>query len=74
MISRKDLEFNAENKNKNEAKLKSQGQSARSQRWFYLEFDCIEVNFSTREPNFYKKSFRPMTTHMKSFRTSLFRT
>ena len=31
-ISRKDLKFIAANKNKNKAKFKSQGQSARSQR------------------------------------------
>ena len=45
-------------KNKNEAKFKFQGQSARSQRWFDLELDWIEVNFSTREPGFYKKLFQ----------------
>ena len=58
MLRRKDLEFIAANKNKNEAKFKFQGQSARSQGWFYLNFDCIEVNFSTREPDFYKKIFQ----------------
>ena len=36
-----------------QAKFKFQGLSARSQRWFDLEFDWIEVNFSTREPVFY---------------------
>ena len=54
----KNLEFIAANKNKNEAKCKFQGQSAISQRWFDLEFDCIEVNSSTREPDFYKKRFQ----------------
>ena len=44
-----------QNKNKNEATFKFQGQSARSQRWFDLEFDWIEVIFSTREPDLYKK-------------------
>ena len=58
IISRKDLKFIAENNNKNEAKFKFQGQSARSQRWFDLDFDCIGVNFSTREPNVYKKLFQ----------------
>ena len=43
---------------KNKAKLKFQGQSARSQRWFDLEFDWIEVNFSTHKPDFYKKLFQ----------------
>ena len=58
MTSRKDLKFIAENKNKNEAKLKFQGQSARSQSWFDLGFDWFEVNFSTSEPDFYKKLFQ----------------
>ena len=46
------------NRNKNEAKFKFQGQSARSQRWFDLDFDWIELNSSTREPDFYKKRFQ----------------
>ena len=50
-ISRKDLKFIAANKNKNEAKFKFQGLSARSQRWFDIDFYWIEVNFSTREPD-----------------------
>ena len=50
----KDLKFIAENKNRNEAKFKFQGQSARSQRWFDLDFDWSEVTFSTREPDWYK--------------------
>ena len=53
-LRRKDLRFIAENKNKNEVKFKFQGLSARSQRWFYIDFDWIEVKFSTREPDFYK--------------------
>ena len=48
----------ARDKNKNEAKLKYQGQSARSQRWFDLDSNWIEVNFSTREPDFYKIFFQ----------------
>ena len=55
MISRKDLKFIAEDKNKTEAKLNFQGQSARSQRLFDIDFDCVEVNFITREPNLYRK-------------------
>ena len=47
--------FITEDRNKNEAKFKFQGQYARSQRWFDLGFDYIEVNFSTREPDLYKK-------------------
>ena len=38
--------------------MSPQGQSTRSQRWFDLDFDWIEVHFSTREPNFYKKLFQ----------------
>ena len=53
MIPRKNLKFVATDKNKNEAKIKFQGQSARSQRWFDHSLDYIEVNFSTREPDFY---------------------
>ena len=52
-INRKGLKFIAANKNKNEAKFKFQGQSARSKRWFGLDFDCIKVNFSTLNPDFY---------------------
>ena len=56
-LRRKDFEFIAENRNKNEAKFKFQGQSARSQRLFDLDFDWIEVNFSTRETDFYNETF-----------------
>ena len=56
MIRQKDLKFVATDKNKNEAKFKFQGQSARSQRWFDLDLDWIEVNFSTHEPDFYKET------------------
>ena len=48
----------ATDKNKNEAKFKFQGQSARSKRWFDLDLDWIEINFSSREPGFYKKLFQ----------------
>ena len=57
-IIRKDFKFTAANKNKNEAKFKFKGKSARSQRWFYLGFYWIEVNFSKCEPDFYKKLFQ----------------
>ena len=50
-LRQKYLGFTAENKNKNEAKFKFQGQYAKSQRWFDIDFDWIEVNFSTREPD-----------------------
>ena len=53
-LLRKDLKFVAGDKNKNEAKFKFQGQSARSQLWFDLDLDWIDKIFSTREPDFYK--------------------
>ena len=76
MISRKDLKSIAANKNKNEAKFKFQGQYARSQRWFDIDFDWIEVNFSTREPDFYKKIFQSHddtqgTNAIKSFQVPI---
>ena len=57
-LRQKDLKFIAANKKKNEVKLKFQGQSARSKRWFDLGFDWIEVKFSTNKPDFYKKHFQ----------------
>ena len=54
-LHRKDFKFIAANNNKNEAKFKFQGQYARSQRLFDIDFDWIEVNFITREPDFHKK-------------------
>ena len=55
---RKDLLFDAAEKNKNESKFKLQVQSTRSQLWFDLDLDWIDMNFSTREPDFYKKLFQ----------------
>ena len=55
---RKDLIFDAEDKNTNESKFKFKGQSARSQLWFDVDLDWIEMNFSTLEPDFYKKLFQ----------------
>ena len=57
MLCQKYLKFSTD-KNKNEATFKFQGQLARSQRWFDLEFYWIEVNFSTRDPDLYKKRFQ----------------
>ena len=57
-IRRNDLKFVATDKHKIEVKFKFQGQSSRSQRWFDHDLDCMEVNFSTREPNFYKHFFQ----------------
>ena len=55
---RKDLKFDAADKNKNGSKFKFQGQSARFQLWFDLDLDWIDINFSTRESDFYKKLFK----------------
>ena len=55
---RKGLQFVAADKNKTEAKFKFQGQSTRSKLWFDLDLDWIDINFSTREPDFYKKLFQ----------------
>ena len=58
MFLQKYLKITEANKNTNEAKLKFQGQSARSQHWFDLDFGWIEENFSIREPYLYKKIFQ----------------
>ena len=57
-LRQKDLKFIAANRNKNEAKFKFQGLSEISQCWFHLEYDWIEVSFSTREPDFYNNVFQ----------------
>ena len=57
-LRRKDLQFFAADKNKNLAKFKFQGQSVRSQLWFDLDLDWIDIHFRTREPDFYKKLFQ----------------
>ena len=71
MFWRKDLKFDAADKNKNESKFKFQGQSERSQLWFDLNLDWIDMNFSTREPDFYKKLFQ---SHDNEQDTDTFRT
>ena len=55
---RKALKFDVADENKKESKFKFQGQSARSQLWFDLDLDWIDMNFSTRKPDFYKKLFQ----------------
>ena len=47
MFRRKDLKFDAADKNRNESKFKFQGQSKRSQLWFDLDLDWININFRT---------------------------
>ena len=58
ILCRKDLKITEANKNKNETKFKFQGQYAISQSWFGLDFDWIEVNYSTRETDFYRGIFQ----------------
>ena len=75
-LRQKYLKCIAANKNKNEAKFKFQGLSARSQIWFDLDFDWIEVNFSTREPDLYKNIFQihddtQYTNKFKSFQVPI---
>ena len=55
---REDLLFDAADKNKTESKFKFQGQYARSQLWFDLNLDWIDINFSTREPDFHRRLFQ----------------
>ena len=56
-IRRKYLKSVGTDKNKNEDKFKFQGQSTRSQIWFDLDLDWIEINYSSREPDLYKETF-----------------
>ena len=58
MFRRKDLKFDAADKKKNVSKFKFQGQPGRSKLWFDLDLDWIDINFSTRETDFYKKLFQ----------------
>ena len=58
-LCKKYFKFIASNNNKNEDKFKFQGQYARSQRWFDLDFDWIEINFITCEPDLYKNFSEP---------------
>ena len=58
MLRREGLKIVATDKNQNQYKFKFQGESARSQWWFDIDFDWIEVNFSTLEPDFYKNCFQ----------------
>ena len=43
-LPRKDLKFVATDKNKNGATFKFRGQYARSQIWFDIDLDWIEIN------------------------------
>ena len=71
MFRRKELKFDAADKNKNKSKFKFQGQSGRSRLWFDLDLDWIDINFSTCEPDFYNKLFQ---NHDNDQDTDTFRT
>ena len=58
MLHQEDFKFVAIDEIKHEAKFKFQGQYTRSQRWFDLDSDWIEINFSARETGLYKKLFQ----------------
>ena len=70
-LCQKYFKFTTENKNTNYAKFKFQGQSARSKRWFDLDFDWIELNVSTIESSFYNKASQ---IHEKTQDTNTFKT
>ena len=67
MLRRKELNITEAKK---KTRFKFQGQSARSQCWFDLDFDCMKENLSTREPNFYRKTFQ---RHYKTQYTNIFK-
>ena len=71
MFRRKDLKFDAADKNKNKSKFKFQGQSGRSRLWFDLDLYWIDIIFSTREPYFYKNLFQSHDNEQdtKTFKT-----
>ena len=58
VLRRNYLIFTEANKNRIGTKFKFHGQLARSQRWFDLDFKWIGENFSTREPDFFRKVFQ----------------
>ena len=73
ILRRNYLEFVVIDRNKNEAKFKFQGQSARSQRWFDLDFDWIEKILAHVGLVSIRNSFKSMTInkiqiHLKAFK------
>ena len=59
--------FYAADKNKTESKFKFQGQSARSQLWFDLDLDWIDIHSSTLEHDFYKKLFQSRNNNQDKY-------
>ena len=58
MLHRKDFNITEADKNKNESTFNLQGQSSTSQHWFDIDIDWFGENFSTREPDFYRKIYQ----------------
>ena len=61
------MKFVAKIKNKNEANFKLHDRSAISHHWFDIDFYWIELNFSTREPDFYKGKSHDNTQDTNKF-------
>ena len=51
-----DLKFVAADFKKMRLNFKFPGQSARSQLCFDIDLNCVNINFRTREPGFYKET------------------
>ena len=63
MLLQNYLKITEENENKNRDKFKFQGQSARSQRWFGLDFGWIEEILAHVNLIFIRKYFKGMMKH-----------
>ena len=74
MLRQNNLKITAANKNKNDEKFKFQGQSARSQRWFDLDFGWIKVNFITHEPDLYRRIFQSRDNTQDTNTSKIFQT
>ena len=70
MLRQNYLKTTEANINKDEAKFKFSGQSARSHNWFNIDFGWTEEMFSTREHDFYRKIFQ---SHDKTQDTNTFK-
>ena len=51
-------ESDAKKEKENTKKYNFQGQSARSRRWFDLDHEWLDENFSTRKPYFYSRLYQ----------------
>ena len=76
ILNWKDLKTTEANKNKNEAKFNFQGQSARSQIWFDIDFDWNEKSLAHLNLSSMGKYFKGMPqhkikTHLKYLKSQL---